>query len=402
VPLAIDFTAAALHAGLVEELQRSGRITSTRVAAAFRAVQRHLFVPGVPLPNAYRDDAVFTKRDADGSLLGSVSAPWLVATMLEHLEVQPGDRVLEVGSGGYNAALLRHLVGPEGSVTSQDIDPEVIERAGRYLADAGFRDVRLVTGDGTLGVPDGAPYDRVVVTVQATSIAPAWLDQLAGDGRLVVPLRLRGLGRLLTFTREGDHWTGGGWDQCGFVRMRGPAALNPVVTTPLAEGVRLRWDGGPPPDAEALAAALSGDRCEVWTGVTVGPSEGTRPVVDLWLATVLDVFGRLHATQDGQADGVGVRTLPGGSPATWSSGSLAYLTMRPTDDGSRFEYGVVRHGGDGSIAEDFAQHLRTWDRDQRGGPGPALRVCPGGAPEHALAAGRVLERPGPAMLLVWP
>ncbi|MEU0689842.1 hypothetical protein [Streptomyces uncialis] len=259
-----------------------------------------------------------------------------------------------------------------------------------------------MTGDGTLGVPDGAPFDRVEVTVQATSVAPAWLEQLAGDGRLVVPLRLRGMGRLLTFTREGDHWVGGGWDQCGFVRMRGPGAVDPVVTARPAEGVRLRWDGGPPPHGEALVAALSGVRREVWTGVTVGPSEGTRPVVDLWLATVLEVFGRLHATADAQAR-VGLRTLPGGSPATWKGDSLAYLAMRPAGSGgSRFEYGVVAHGGDGTVAGEFARQLRSWDRDQRGGPGPVLRVYPGGVPDVRPAVGRVLERPGPPMLLAWP
>ncbi|MGW6455630.1 methyltransferase, FxLD system [Streptomyces sp. NPDC055078] len=395
------FTAAELNRGLVRDLRRSGRITGSHVASAFEAVPRHLFVPGVPLESAYRDDVVFTKRDdVDGSPLSSVSAPWLVATMLERLDVRAGDRVLEVGSGGYNAALLRHLVGDQGSVTSQDIDPEVIERAGRCLEAAGYADVRLVTGDGTLGVPDGAPFDRLVVTVQATSIAPAWLEQLAGGGRLVVPLRLRGLGRLLTFTREGDHWHGDGWDQCGFVRMRGPAARNPVATTRLADGVRLRSDGGPPPDAAALTAALAGGRREVWTGVTVGVTEGTRPLVDVWLATVLDVFGRLHADREALDDQVQV--LPGGSPVSWSADSFAYLTMRPADPvGAWFEYGVAWHGPDGALAEEFAQLLRVWDRDHRGGPGPVLRVYPEGSVPQP-STGRVLDRPGPAMVLAWP
>ncbi|MEU5398243.1 hypothetical protein ABZ348_02935 [Streptomyces sp. NPDC005963] len=79
-----------------------------------------------------------------GGPLSSVSAPWLVAMMLERLQIRPGDRVLEVGSGGYNAALLCHLVGPDGAVISRDIDPDVIERAERCLAVAGNEDVRLV------------------------------------------------------------------------------------------------------------------------------------------------------------------------------------------------------------------------------------------------------------------
>ncbi|MFJ7423795.1 hypothetical protein ACIQXD_35130 [Streptomyces uncialis] len=107
-------------------LQHNGRITSAPVAAAFDAVGRHLFVPGVPLEDAYQDDVVFTKQDVDGDPLSSVSAPWLVATMLERLEARPGDRVLEIGSRGYNAALLRHLVGAGGSVTSSSPAPAAL------------------------------------------------------------------------------------------------------------------------------------------------------------------------------------------------------------------------------------------------------------------------------------
>ncbi|MFJ8231690.1 methyltransferase, FxLD system [Streptomyces sp. NPDC094448] len=399
----MESTAAALNASLVEELEYSGRIVSPQVADAFRAARRDLFVPGIPLDEAYRDDAVFTKLDADGSPLSSVSAPWLVATMLERLGVRQGDRVLEIGSGGYNAALLHHLVGPHGSVTSQDIDPEVIERAARCLAGAGVDGVRLVTGDGTLGVPAGGPYDRLVVTVQATSIAPAWLEQLTDDGRLVVPLRLRGLGRLLTFVREDDHWVGDGWDLCGFVRMRGPAAWNPLMTTLLGDGVRLRWDGGSQPDADVLTAALAGERREVWTGVTVGVAEGTRPVVDLWLATVLDVFGRLHTGGAAPAGGTRVQALPGGSPATWTRDGLAHLVMRPADTGgTRFEYGVAWYGRDGVFAEDFAAQLRHWDRDHRGGPGPVLRVHPKESRDQRTGAGRLLDRPGPPAVITWP
>ncbi|MGV9312222.1 methyltransferase, FxLD system [Streptomyces sp. NPDC003691] len=399
----MESTATALNADLVEELERSGRIVSPQVAAAFRAVRRDLFVPGIPLDDAYRDDTVFTKRDADGSPLSSVSAPWLVATMLERLGVRQGDRVLEIGSGGYNAALLHHLVGPHGSVTSQDIDSEVIERAARCLAKAGVEGVRLVTGDGTLGVPGGGPYDRLVVTVQATSIAPAWLDQLTDDGRLVVPLRIRGLGRLLTFVREEDHWSGDGWDLCGFVRMRGPAARNPLMTTRLGDGIRLRWDGGPEPDADALSTALAGKRREVWTGVTVGVAEGTRPVVDLWLATVLDVFGRLHTGGTPPAGEAAVQALPGGSPATWTRDGLAYLVMRPADTGgSRFEYGVAWHGHDGAFAEDFAHRLGIWDRDHRDGPGPVLRVQPKGSGELRAGVERVLDRQEPTSVITWP
>lgn len=279
-----------------------------------------------------------------------------------------------------------------------DIDPEVIDRAARCLRGTPWEDVRLVTGDGNSGVPDGAPYEGIMVTVQATAIAPAWLDQLHDNGRLVVPLRARGLGRLVTFTREGDHWSGGGWEPCGFVRMRGRAGSNPMTTTVLGPGVRLRVDDGPLPDQEAMASALGRERHEVWTGVTAGATEGSRPVVDVWLATVLDAYGRLHATEP-SGD---LRTLPGGSPATWNTDTLAYLTMRPADDAqSRFEYGIAWHGPSRAVAEHCAEQLQAWNRDHRDGPGPALLLYPGASAQPS-PAGRVLGRPGPRMVLTWP
>lgn len=286
-------------------------------------------------------------------------------------------------------------------MTSVDIDPEVIDRAARCLRDTEWEDVRLVTGDGNDGVPDGAPYEGIMVTVQATAIAPAWLDQLTGDGRLVVPLRVRGLGRLITFTREGGHWTGGGWEPCGFVRMRGQAGRNPVATTALGEGVRLRADDGPRPDRSAMTSALAGERHEVWTGVTVGVTEGTRPAVDVWLATVLDAFGRLHVSQPVPEHGGGPWTLSGGSPATWTADTLAYLTMRPADhDESRFEYGVAWHGSSRALADHCAEQLQIWNLDHRGGSGPALLLYPEDSDETP-AAGRMLDRPGPRMVLTW-
>ncbi|MGH3885395.1 MAG: methyltransferase domain-containing protein [Pseudonocardiaceae bacterium] len=102
----------------------------------------------------------------------------------------PGHRVLEIGAGtGYNAALLAHLVGPAGKVTTVDIDSKVVRGARECLAAAGYRGVSVVCGDGEFGYSDHAPYDRIVVTAGAWDLPPAWVDQLAAGGRLVVPLR---------------------------------------------------------------------------------------------------------------------------------------------------------------------------------------------------------------------
>src|SRR5262245_19757926 len=109
----------ALRERLVDGLIADGALRSPAVEAAFRAVPRHLFLPDVPLEAAYADAAVPTWRRSDGVPTSSSSQPAIMAIMLEQLGLEPGMRVLEVGAGtGYNAALLAHLVGPSGSVTT--------------------------------------------------------------------------------------------------------------------------------------------------------------------------------------------------------------------------------------------------------------------------------------------
>ncbi|WP_435599947.1 hypothetical protein [Streptomyces sp. C10-9-1] len=118
-----------------DRLAAAGHIRTPAVDRAVRAVPRHAFAPEVSLVAAYADDVVATRHSPDGTTTGSVSAPWLRADMLEAARVQPGRRVLEIGSGGCNAALTAGLVGPTGHVTTLDIDPAVTERAVRFLRD---------------------------------------------------------------------------------------------------------------------------------------------------------------------------------------------------------------------------------------------------------------------------
>lgn len=181
----------ALREELVSQVRTRG--ISEVVTDALRAVPRHVFLPDLPAETVYRDDAIVTKRDGGGRPISSSSQPAIMALMLDQLGVEPGQRVLEIGTGtGYNAALLAHLVGPEGQVVSVDIDPELVTLAGEHLAVAGHPEVRLVCGDGSEGFWPGAPYDRVISTVGVWDLAPAWLGQLGPGGRLVAPLDLRG------------------------------------------------------------------------------------------------------------------------------------------------------------------------------------------------------------------
>ncbi|MGW4666505.1 methyltransferase domain-containing protein [Streptosporangium sandarakinum] len=187
--------------------------------------------------------------------------------MIEQAGIRRGMRVLEIGSGGYNAALLAEIVGPDGRVTTLDIDADVIGRARRLLNATGYPHIEVVLGDGEFGHPASAPFDAVMVTVEAADIPPAWTGQLVEGGSLTVPLRIRGLTRSIGFTRAGDRLVSTSRELCGFVPMQG-AGERPRLWVPLRGGkVRLRFDEEPcPADAEALGRAFEAGRAWTWTG----------------------------------------------------------------------------------------------------------------------------------------
>ncbi|MGC5054605.1 methyltransferase domain-containing protein [Micromonospora sp. DT48] len=171
----LDTVAADEARALLASQLLAGRwITSPAVEAAFRRVPRHLFATdGVSIDAAYADDAVITRRGPDGRATSSISAPWLQAYMLEQARLAPGARVLEVGSGGYNAALIADVVGPDGAVVTVDIDADVTDRARTGLDRAGYQQVTVVHGDGEYAHPPAAPYDAIIVTVETPDLPPA-------------------------------------------------------------------------------------------------------------------------------------------------------------------------------------------------------------------------------------
>jgi protein-L-isoaspartate(D-aspartate) O-methyltransferase len=151
-------------------------------------VESNQALPHAPLEDAYANTVVDVKYDTDGTSISCASQPEIVAIMLERLDARPGERILELGAGtGYNAALLAHLVGETGHVTTIDVDDDLVEGVRAHLAVAGVTNVEALTRDGALGHAEGAPYDRIIATVGAHGIPRAWLDQLAPGGRLVVP-----------------------------------------------------------------------------------------------------------------------------------------------------------------------------------------------------------------------
>ncbi len=208
---------------LIAQLEASGSLQEGPVADAFRAVLRHHFLPGRPLTEVYEDTALPTKVDERGVPVSSSSQPAIMALMLEQLHCRPGQAVLEIGAGtGYNAALLWHLVTPGGRVVTMDIDEDLCQQARAGLLQAGIEEVLVVCADGAGGWPAGAPYDRIVVTASVTDLSPAWVEQLAEGGRLVVPLALAGrVQQSVAFVRSGRSFFSDGLVSCGFLGVRG-------------------------------------------------------------------------------------------------------------------------------------------------------------------------------------
>jgi protein-L-isoaspartate(D-aspartate) O-methyltransferase len=393
--------AGTLRAALIEQLVAQGSITDERVAAAFRVVPRHEFVPLVPLEVAYADDVVLMKRDDSGVVISSVSQPAVMAVMLEQADIRPGHRVLEVGSGGYNAALLSELVGPGGQVTTIDIDADVIDRARQGLAAAGYDDVRVVQADGEFGWPESAPYDRIVVTVTAWDIAAAWMDQLAEHGRVVVPLRLRGQTRSIALDRTGGSLRSRSMALCGFVCMQGAGASCERLLGMHKDQVSLRFDT----DQEVVEPpeeVLMLPRVVVWSGVMVNREE---PLSDLnlWLAASRPGYCILAAEPSAVKKGL-VSAIPSwGTSATIADDTLTYLTSRRTADEEVVELGAISHGAAAAEhAESMAREIRRWNHEYRQGPDPVLHVHPADTPATRLPPGFHLTRPHTHLTFTWP
>jgi len=261
-------------------------LRSARVAAAMEAVPREVFVPGVPLEEVYRpSDAIVTKR-VDGVSVSSASAPEVVAVMLEQLAARPGDRVLEIGAGtGYNAALLAHLVGDTGHVVTIDIDEDLVLGARAHLSAAGYPQVEVVQADGAVGYGGEGTYDRIILTVSSSDIAPAWRDQLAPQhGRLVLPLGLRGPQRSVAFVPAGDHLVSDSVRNCSFIPLRGVLASGTlrIPLDPQAARVLTGVEEPLPLAPEAIVALLRAPWRSQQTGVSLTLKE-LREGLHLWL-----------------------------------------------------------------------------------------------------------------------
>ena len=194
------------------QLKRRG-IKDPLIIQAMRSVPRHEFVPGTQISSAYYD----------GPLpIGSgqtISQPYMVAVMTQAMGLRGGERVLEVGTGsGYQAAVLAEIA---GEVYTVERHGELADRAKERLLELGYNNVHVSVGDGTLGLPEKAPFDGIIVTAGAPHVPESLKAQLSEGGRLVIPVGGQYLQSLLRITREGDDFQQEDLLGCVFVPLIG-------------------------------------------------------------------------------------------------------------------------------------------------------------------------------------
>ncbi|MFI6031890.1 methyltransferase domain-containing protein [Amycolatopsis magusensis] len=319
------------------ELVATGKLHSPTVQHAIVSTPRHVFVPRfyvrsrqgwspVECGNAathqqwraaiYRNQSLVTQvgdvavgsRDTTGPTSSS-SAPGLVTRMIEQLDLRRGHRVLEIGTGtGWNAGLLSRLVG-DGNVYSIDVDPDLVDTAREHLAQLDLHPC-LVTGDGFQGLPEYAPYDRIVATCATSWVPAAWVEQLAPRSRLLVDLKIHAAaGNLVLLTRDGDLLHGRfDTGAATFMHMRSPAFDQP-------------WPGSTARDRASATYSRTTSRAErLWEN----------PV--LWFLIHLHEPGRLTFgyCQDPDTGGPGdvYFTSPDGSWCELSSATTPFREVR--------------------------------------------------------------------------
>jgi len=204
---------AAARAEMVELQIRRRGVFDPLVLRAMQQVPRHEFVPAALQARAY-DDAPLPIGAGQ-----TISQPYIVAAMSAALHLQPSDRVLDVGTGcGYQASVLSRIV---ASVYSIEVRQDLALAATQRLASLGFSNVHVHCGDGTLGVPEFAPFDAILVAAAAPAIPQPLIDQLAEAGRLILPVGPPEHQQLILVVRHADRFDTTTLEPCQFVPLIG-------------------------------------------------------------------------------------------------------------------------------------------------------------------------------------
>jgi protein-L-isoaspartate(D-aspartate) O-methyltransferase len=202
----------ALYRMVHDQIEARG-IRDPRVLDAFLRVDRIDFVPEEVQSQAYEDGALGIGWSQ------TISQPYMVALMTAELELTGQERILEIGTGsGYQAAILAHLA---REVCTIEYEAALAGRAEILLEALGFTNIKHRTGDGTLGWPEEAPFDRILAAAAAPDVPPTFLEQLADPGIILLPIGPPGNQRLLKISRQGGQDTRREFCPCAFVPMRG-------------------------------------------------------------------------------------------------------------------------------------------------------------------------------------
>jgi protein-L-isoaspartate(D-aspartate) O-methyltransferase len=204
---------------MVERQLRRRGISDERVLAAMAEVPREHFVPEGVRRSAYNDSALPIGHEQ------TISQPWVVAAICEALQLDGDESLLEIGTGsGYSAAVLARLA---RSVISVELVPELGEMARRKLEELGVGNVEVIVGDGSLGHPEGAPYDAIAVHAATPEAPHSLLAELATDGRLIVPIATGSADLLTAFVRENGDLRQETIGPCRFVPLLGAEGFRP-------------------------------------------------------------------------------------------------------------------------------------------------------------------------------
>ncbi len=366
---------------LIATLKAAGLLDAPQ-EAAFRAVPRAAFLPSLPPEKAYQDEALPVKLDEDGSVLSSSSQPTMMAIMLRQLDVQPGQNILEIGTGtGYNAALIQHLVGDEGRVTSVEIDAPLAEMARANLQRVAMGKVQVVEGDGANGYAPRANYDRIIATAGIWDVPLAWVRQLKAGGMIVAPLRWDGFEVSATLTLQADGSLYSVDNRlCGFIPLRGQAA-GPDVTVRIGTSGLYLSSGGHM-DSAAIQVLLSDDAEDSYLGASPDASEYWQGFLPYFVLNVPETFylARYFVNKDAPAFGV-----TGSGFALVSQGSACFVSTSAR--------GTARSFGSADALLAVQEVLTAWERD--GKPKQErlrLRLIPRQNDSFSVRGGKVYSR----------
>ena len=167
---------------LITIMKKTGFLNDGKVELAIRRTPRHEFVPTSIKDNAYEDTPLSIMKNQ------TISQPSVVSRMTEWLDIKEGQKILEVGSGsGWQTSILSYLVG-QGKVYSIERHPELVEFAKKNLDKLGINNVKIILGDGNLGIPEESPFDRIIITAACEKVPEALLEQLSENGLLMAPV----------------------------------------------------------------------------------------------------------------------------------------------------------------------------------------------------------------------